>query len=395
MTEKNYGMEWFHFTYGFRGFMDMMGKGFLIISGFGLASSGSETMGIGILILGLFSFPLSLALFYTYLKNRYIGIYPMWMYVVTLVQLWGGYVVACIFSGLIGAIILLIPTVLETIYFVHRKHVYVPKRSEAELAAIEREEEEKRERLIGRKAAHPSYGIGTIVSIQETEEYGETVKVEFKDGSKHFTYPGSLETVLQLISPSVETDIKPLEKEKEQMTVDAVLKEMKNPKQPLWTQVAWSANVRVDGKLKIGYCYGTKAQDIFDTCCNVFGWDEHERGKYGALKKLYAKDAAGEGYSPWFLTHHVWIDPSFEKFEANWWNTITTDAVYEEWREVDHGFFTDFSKRITFAKTSKGYVYIGVFEPQKELINDVDPITQKPRHIKYYRLVERDYCPFN
>jgi len=107
---------------------------------------------------------------------------------------------------------------------------------------------------------------------------------------------------------------------------------------------------------------------------------------------LYAYRGA-HGMSPWVLRHHCWVEPEERKSTANWWNTITDDAVFEEWHEPKDGFYSDFSTRITFAYTRSGYVYIGVFEPQKELIEAIDPADGKMKHIKVYRKIADDYTP--
>ena len=109
------------------------------------------------------------------------------------------------------------------------------------------------------------------------------------------------------------------------------------------------------------------------------------------MKPLFAHGAAN-GKSPWFLLHHSRVEMKTKRFDANWWNTITRDTVFEEWKETTDVFYHDFTDRITFAKNKHGYVYIGTFRSsEQDLFCEFDPVLKRNIYIKRYHLVENDY----
>ena len=235
---------------------------------------------------------------------------------------------------------------------------------------------------LGRKIRHSKHGTGTIISVS-------------KDGNKQpvriYARFGEFVYDFMYSDPSIEfLDESTLKVQQVQKIRHPLFDEIDAARRPSWTYCLSNGNILKEKKLIVGKCYGTKAQDIFLACCDVFGWNRAEAWKFGPQKKLYAERAA-HGLSPWFLTHHCWIDPKERKLRSNWWNTITEKKIFEEWGRTDDCFYHDFSKRITFAKTPGGYVYIGVFQPRRELLEEIDVRSGRMRYVKRYDFVQSDY----
>ncbi len=236
---------------------------------------------------------------------------------------------------------------------------------------------------LGRKIRHPKYGTGTIVSVSKDGNKPVRVYARFGEFIHDFPYSDSSIEILDESSIKVQQAQKirhPLFDE-----IDSAKK-----KRPACIYRLSNGNILKEKKLVVGKCYGTRAQEIFLACCDVFGWNRAEAGKFGPQQKLYAEGAA-HGLSPWFLAHHCWIDSEERKLQSIWWNTITDKKVFEEWGKTDDCFYHDFSKRITFAKTPGGYAYIGVFQPSRELVEEIDADSGKMRRVKCYDLVQEEY----
>ena len=115
---------------------------------------------------------------------------------------------------------------------------------------------------------------------------------------------------------------------------------------------------------KLQHGYGTCAQDIYDACCEEFGWDASKRYLFGRRMPLYAEGASPEGYSPWFIAHSNWTEDK----GGHWKNTICEGWIEEVWERPNDDMKRDMTKRIVFAKhPTYGYVFLGVYdssEPQ-------------------------------
>ncbi len=128
--------------------------------------------------------------------------------------------------------------------------------------------------------------------------------------------------------------------------------------------------------------YGTNSQKIYDECCNSFGWKQSERGNFGFRKKLYAKDAAGDGLSVWFIAHSDWTETN----KGDHINKLGffCHPIIEEYLNNELPSETDVTNRIIFAKKKDGnYYFVGVFK-----------VTKKNVRIREYKLLYRTY-PFN
>lgn len=128
--------------------------------------------------------------------------------------------------------------------------------------------------------------------------------------------------------------------------------------------------------------YGTKALDIYDECCKSFGWKKYERGNFGFQQKLYAKDAAGEGLSVWFIAHSDWTGTNGNDYI----NTLGLfcDPIIEEYLNNESPSRNDKTNRIIFAKKKNGtYYFVGVFK-----------VSEQNDRIREYKQISRTY-PFD
>lgn len=145
-------------------------------------------------------------------------------------------------------------------------------------------------------------------------------------------------------------------------------------------------SINLNNPLKADICktYGGKAQVIYDAGCENFGWDKAQRYLFGPQRILYAKEVTPENYSVWFLSHN-----NFTKtINGNWYNKIDAQKgiIEEMWSEHQVGelnVYKDYTKRITFAKTKNGYVFLGVY--QADTVENVlcrEPIIVKGKVFK-------------
>ena len=109
--------------------------------------------------------------------------------------------------------------------------------------------------------------------------------------------------------------------------------------------------------LKTGVSYGTKAQDIYDMCCDKYGWNRGKRGMFGRQQKLFADNVTPEGYAVWFISNSNLTGRDNGRIR----NIVdrTTGTVTEEWNEsLD---YVVAPVRLIFIKNEQGrYVFFGV-----------------------------------
>lgn len=114
--------------------------------------------------------------------------------------------------------------------------------------------------------------------------------------------------------------------------------------------------------------YGSKAQTIYDQCCDKFHWDRTKRGLFGPQQELYAEGATPEGFSPWFLPHNNWTKTKGE----TWYNIIFDNTIEEIWKRDEPGLYHDGTMRVTFAKTEENiYVFLGIYKPDLHKIEEI------------------------
>ena len=106
--------------------------------------------------------------------------------------------------------------------------------------------------------------------------------------------------------------------------------------------------------------YGTNAVDIYDKCCNSFGWKKVERNNFFQQQSLYAKDVADNKLSVWFIANSDWT-----KFDPKHKNVLGlfADPITEEYMQGEKPSEIDKTNRIVFAKKKDGnYYFLGVYE---------------------------------
>ena len=423
-NQQQLGTRWLHIFYTLAPLRAIASLYYVIIS-FLLFDTGGFFV---LLIYGLSLFFIHVSLFTSYMRNRYIGIYPHWMYRLTLIGSW----------------LMLSPlyVFLHNPYIKRRSYLF-PKENclkfankthenddfyEASEPPIQQEENPKLEEnkiqskkqerknamvplLRGVKVKHFIYGIGLIV-----HDEGRIITVRFADKTAKFMYPDAFnQRFLTLTTEDIPQAIRVAEgvpTKNEPQAIDLVQKAIAestsqasiptekifeaihNAKRPDWvTTYKQSVSIKQFPALHMGYLYGTRAKDIYLAGCDVFGWDRSLAGKMGPQQKLYAYHATemmGKKVSVWVLRHHCWVAPVKKRSTSNWWNVITRDAVYEEWQNPKDGFYSDFSTRLTFAYSKWGYVYIGIFKPYR-LIEAIDPADGEMKYIKCYQRTGDNY----
>lgn len=109
--------------------------------------------------------------------------------------------------------------------------------------------------------------------------------------------------------------------------------------------------------LTAGTSYGTKAQDIYDICCEKYGWQRGKRGMFGLQQKLFAENVTPEGYAVWFISNSNLTGKTNGRIR----NIVDriTGTVTEEWSEpLD---YVVAPRRLIFIKDEQGrYIFFGV-----------------------------------
>lgn len=123
--------------------------------------------------------------------------------------------------------------------------------------------------------------------------------------------------------------------------------------------------------------YGTKAVDIYDRCCNSFGWKKVDRYNFLQRHSLYAKDVADNKLSVWFIANSNWT-----KFNSKFKNILDSlaDSITEEYMQGEKPSEIDKTNRIVFAKKKDGnYYFLGVYEVLEQ--NDTTRIYKRISNI--------------
>lgn len=102
---------------------------------------------------------------------------------------------------------------------------------------------------------------------------------------------------------------------------------------------------------------GTKALEIYDECCELFGWKRGLRGEFGPQRRLWAGKATPENYDVWFVSRSN-INGAHND---SWTNTVDNarGTITVDWHIPFEGVS---GTRVTFVKNREGqYVFYGVY----------------------------------
>jgi len=115
-----------------------------------------------------------------------------------------------------------------------------------------------------------------------------------------------------------------------------------------------------------GKFYGYKAKDVYDKCCENYGFDANLANRFSYRQRLYAGNATPEGYGCWCIANSNWNKSK----GGSWQNTIAGNYRYidEKWDKNPNQVIDcfDSEKRLVFAKDphhADGYIFLGVYEP--------------------------------
>lgn len=212
--------------------------------------------------------------------------------------------------------------------------------------------------LIGKIVKHKTFGVGEIIECTFN-----IIAVQFENRACQFECPTAFEKFL--------------------VFEDATLQKM------VEDEIAKIRNMDVGEKLirNLYKGYGTRAMDIYENCCRVFGWDYSKLGQFALKKPLYAYNATPEGYSVIFLAHSNWTDTKVR----NRINIIQEKTLEERWREIDDdAFYTDTYTRVVFAKDKYGeYVFLGVYLYKET--KTVTFLNEEKHFVKIYKRVSSQY----
>lgn len=221
-------------------------------------------------------------------------------------------------------------------------------------------------------------GIKVILkggAITEVKDHDNHLHVIVEGKEKLFNYEtafksGGLVAVDQKIQKAIMEDIAKSEKLKIEQKNSSVYEEKlhrvdstKFTKEKNNSSNRDSSKVIPIGKQLISLkLYGTKAQDIYDECCIVLGFNALDRGKFGAQQLLHATNATKEGYSVWFIAHSNWTETDNDKWRNEIFNGIKN--IDEKWNNPKLNRYGEESEmRLTFAKRkNQGYFFLGIYK---------------------------------
>ncbi len=106
-----------------------------------------------------------------------------------------------------------------------------------------------------------------------------------------------------------------------------------------------------------GRSCGKKALEIYDKCCELFGWKRSLRGEFGPQRRLWAGKATPENYDVWFVSRS-----NINGANNDSWNNTVDNArgtITVDWHIPFEGVA---GTRVTFVKNREGqYVFYGVY----------------------------------
>jgi len=134
--------------------------------------------------------------------------------------------------------------------------------------------------------------------------------------------------------------------------------------------------------------YGSKAQDIYERCCDSLNFDYKKIDCFAPRQLLFATKAAPGGYDVWFLPHsnlNVSNTPSWTNIYC-----LNGDIIYELWHVEDDN--VDKNDRLTFIKQGNGdYVFLGVYRLEKKISIGETIGNLECKKIKIYKRVSTEY----
>ena len=228
------------------------------------------------------------------------------------------------------------------------------------------------EKFINQQVHTRKNEIGVVTKILEsTPEYKITIK--FNDIEKTLGFETVIKNkIIYFINENLQTEaLKLVEKNIEKkdnekkLKTNKIIEELNKSKKGIKINSETSTIKGVFSLLEEGKFYGTKAQEIYDSCCTAQGWPAKYRGHFGLRQLLYAKGIVN-GYSVWFIPHSNLIGDSADK----WTNYIHPPIIEEEYKENNYEESIG-DIRITFYKNrNKEYVFAGVYQQVETKIND-------------------------
>lgn len=133
-----------------------------------------------------------------------------------------------------------------------------------------------------------------------------------------------------------------------------------------------------------GYCSETRAIDVYKKFASIFHWDRSKTIQFAPLKCLCADNVTPEGYGVYMLVHNDLCEAYNEIF--SWYTYVKADIIEEVW--FLKSFSDDFSDRIIFARTPRGYEFKGIYR----LYNaEIRKIKGKDRLVKIYKRIATTY----
>ena len=213
---------------------------------------------------------------------------------------------------------------------------------------------------------HDKYGKGTAYKIY-LDNFGYTrIAVKFVDKSRGFHYPDifilkHMEATDALLAEKVKNDIQ------------AYYDEIDKP----WKQKP---------KMFAGFQFEYNGYDVYNRCCDVFGFDKSKNTSFKRHSIMYARNATPEGYSVWFPVHNnLWEDFNDEH---KWYNYIFDDVIEEVWLFDGGSLLNDMSERVTFVRNKEGYCFYGIYRPVGVDIKEVHGCL---RQVKRYERISTRY----
>ena len=214
---------------------------------------------------------------------------------------------------------------------------------------------------------HDKYGIGEAREIVCKGE-NRYVKIFFYDDEsvKEFIYPDQFVFHITALDDEIHKEI---------------LKTIGSSIDP--------APVRASKVLSEGIIIGKRGIDVYDICCDYFGWDKGKRSFFDKHGIMYAYKVTPERYSVWMIVHNSLVEPSYNGV-SSWYNVVKGDTLEEIWFTDDRGSakVSDISIRVTFLKTKDGYMFKGVYKLSDAELREING---QHRMVKIYKMISNKY----